>query len=104
MTSHKSEWPSKPNQQKTSAGEVVEKREPQCTVGLNKFLIIDVLGVFTFIEPCGYGKIHRTNFFFRDNSFCLCIFVAFEVKYTGWGKNRFTVVCMENNAIIILQE
>ena len=32
--SHQSEWPSKPNQQTTS-GEVVEKKEPWCTVGGN---------------------------------------------------------------------
>ena len=34
-TSHLSEWPSLINQQTTSAGKVVEKREPSCTVGGN---------------------------------------------------------------------
>lgn len=25
------------------------------------------------------------------------------VLYTGWGKSRFTVVCMENNSYIVIQ-
>ena len=35
ITSHLSEWLSAINQQKTSVGEDVEKREPLCTVGGN---------------------------------------------------------------------
>ena len=40
--------------------------------------------------------------FSKGSKYCFSEFVPYSpgIQYTGWGKTRFTVVCMENNTII----